>query len=106
MMAGACSFEPNSPLPFHAYFPFIEELVKKMRVEIITNWRSRADGFSHKSAFANHLLVSFTNRKVMWEPDGFFPETAESMIEELKLAPNPSDHPGIVLEDAHRKPQR
>lgn len=105
-MPRACSIAPNRPLPFKAYFPFIEELVEKMRLEIITNWRSRADVFSHKSAFANHLLVSFTNRKVMWAPDGFFPETAESMIEELKLAPNPLDHPGIVLEDAHQKPQR
>jgi hypothetical protein len=69
-------------IKYTVYIDFLQKLASMMENEILANWRDRAATLT-KSAFANHVLLSLTNYKAMWNPEGFFPDTTALLRTEI-----------------------
>lgn len=69
---------PLAPIatPYRLYIPWLISVSQKMEMEILQNWSKNTQEFT-RSAFMSHILSRLTVFQSMWDPDGFFPETAE-----------------------------
>jgi hypothetical protein len=76
---------PMQELTYKNFYPCIDKFVERMKLEIMTNWRNHAMAFTTKSAFANHLMFALTHFTSMWRTDGFFPESANALSEEMTI---------------------